>query len=94
MSHDLHDDQSLIPSDLDLENLKSLEVDGRMEAENGSWLVLRYPDLPYKGWRWCQYTLIVNHPDLSGHPWPYELKNVGAVVEFLKQLEGERKTKQ
>lgn len=85
---DAQDDLTLLPSELDRSRLESLAVDGRVESENGLWVVLRYPEIHYKGWRWCAYTLIVNHPSLP--PRMAELKNLNTVLAFLSQLETER----
>ena len=85
---DAQDDITLVPSDVDRLRLEDLAVDGRMESENGTWIVLRYPENPHKGWQWCAYTLIVNHPKLR--PVMAEMKNVNALLAYLSQLEGQR----
>jgi hypothetical protein len=87
---DAFDDPTLLPSGLDLIHLEQLEVDGRVEAENGTWVVLRYPPMPLKGWRWCEYIMIVNCAFLSEHTKPYELKTLNGVRLMLGALEEER----
>lgn len=81
------DDFTLIPSDLDWERIRALEVDGRVEAENRTWVLLRYPASEAKGWKWCEYSLIVNCPNIPEHGAPYEFKNLNSAVLYLDQLE-------
>lgn len=88
MASEQQDDITLVPTTLDLANLEALVVDGRMEAENHTWIVLRYPVKPIKGWRWCEYTLVVNHPALPAIM--AEMKNVKAILAYLGQLEHKR----
>jgi hypothetical protein len=84
------DNFTLIPSDLDTERLRALEVDGRVEAENRTWVILRYPASEVKGWQWCEYSLIVNCMGIPPHPAPYEFKNLKALLSYLDQLEKQR----
>jgi hypothetical protein len=87
--NDAQDDYSLIPSPFDLERLNALLPDGRVESENKTWIVLRYPakaDNP----EWHEFTLCVNCPKLQA-PHPFELKKVEDLLELLGKLEGRRK---
>lgn len=88
MPSDAEDDLSLAPTNLDKVKLEELASDGRMEAENGTWIVLRYPELPEKGPRWCPFTLIINHPKLR--PRMSDFKNLQALVIYLGLVERER----
>ena len=83
------DGQSLLPTTLDLARLEDLSVDGRMEAENKTWAVCRYPEKPIKGPMWCCFTLILLHPQIGRQL--ADFKNTKALVSFLHQLETERK---
>lgn len=89
--NEMDDDFSLIPSDLDTARLASLPVDGRVEAENQTWVCLRYPPMPQKGWRWCEYSLIVNCPNVPAIPHTLEFKTLNGVTTYLEQLEALRK---
>lgn len=83
------DEQSMKPTLLDRERLATMPVDGRVEAENRMWVVCRYP--PKDGnWKWCEYSLLVNHPQLPGRGAPYELKNLKSLLAFMEQLDRER----
>lgn len=88
MPADSQDDLSLSPTELDRAKLEDLIQDGRVESENGTWVVLRYPDLPAKGPMWCQYALIINHPALR--PRLAEFKNMQALTIYLGIVEQER----
>jgi len=90
--NEMHDDHSLIPTDLDIARLAAMPVDGRVESENQTWVCLRYPAMPKKGWQWCEYSLIVNCPNVPAHPGTYEFKNLKSMVIYLQQLESVRKT--
>lgn len=79
---------TMFPTEVDRQRVKALEVNGRMESENGLWVVIRYP--PKARSLWCEYSLIINSPDLPPRPAPYELKNTKALLTFLEQLEEDR----
>ena len=87
----MNDEFSLLPSDLDMACLAAIPVDGRVEAENQTWVCLRYPAKPAKGWQWCEYSLIVNCPNVPAHGGTYEFKCLKGVVAYLQQLENVRK---
>ena len=83
---------SLIPTMLDRERLDSMVADESVTGEYGTWTVCKYPpkkDRP----TWCEYTLLVNHPQLPGRGSGYELKNLKALFSFMDTLDGERKKK-
>lgn len=88
--HESEDNYSLIPTELDLERVAALQVDGRVEAENRTWVIIRYPASEVKGWQWCEYSLIVNCPGVPDNPAPYEFKNLKAALTHLEQLEQQR----
>jgi hypothetical protein len=90
MSDLIDDGDSLVPTPLDTERLVILPIDGRMQNERGTWVVLRYPPKP-KSPKWCEWSLIVNCSGLKSRSAPYEFKNVQALITFLGQLEKERK---
>lgn len=85
----------LVPTDLDLNRLEAVEAsgEGRVEAESGDWIAIRYPVSPEKAksWKWCAWSLLVNCPGLPARSAPYELKNLKALLTFMAQLETERK---
>jgi len=88
---DNYDDQySMIPSTLDMERAYNLEVDGSMQSENDTWTLCRYPPKPSNP-MWCEYSLLVNNPELPARGAPYELKSLKSVFSFLEQLDSERK---
>jgi hypothetical protein len=87
----MNDEYSLLPSDLDMARLAGIPVDGRVEAENQTWVCLRYPSKPAKGWQWCEYSLIVNCPNVPAHGGTYEFKCLNGVVAYLQRLENVRK---
>jgi len=84
------DNFSLIPTELDLSRLNALQINGRVESENQVWVCLRYQPSEIKGWRWCEYSLIVNCPGIAPHTAPYEFKNLKAMISYLEQLEKQR----
>jgi hypothetical protein len=94
--NDADDDFSLVPTELDrlrLEQLEQSGQEGRVEAENTVWIVLRYVATPEKAkaWNWFDWSLIVNCPWVPARGAPYEFKNLRAVLVYLEQLESERK---
>lgn len=88
---DTYDDLSLLPTALDMERLNQLRPDGRVESESGFWVVLQYPPMPGKGPRWCEFSLVVNHPQIVAIAHTLEFKNMTAVLAYLDQLELARK---
>lgn len=91
--NDAQDDFSITPTELDLERLRGLAVDHNVVSENGVWTVIRYPVSREKAkcWKWCAFSLIVNCPGLPVRGGTYELKNLPALLSFMRQLEGERR---
>ena len=93
--NEAEDDFSLLPTDLDLLRLQQLEnsnEEGRVESENEVWVAIRYATSPLKAksWQWCSWSLLVNCPGIPPKGSPYEFKRLAALLEYLKQLEGDR----
>lgn len=88
--NEAEDNFTLIPNAIDLERLKAMGEGGRVEAENRTWVILRYYASETKGWQWCEFSLIVNCPGLPPHPTTYEFKFLKAALTYLEQLEQER----
>ena len=86
---DAYDDISLIPTHLDLLRLEDIPVDGRVEAENSAWVVLRYP-VKAQNPRWQPFSLLVNCPGVPPRSAPWEFKNLAGVLSFLRQLDEAR----
>lgn len=87
-------DYSVLPTEYDVQQLQSISgSDGRVEAENRTWVALYYTATPekQKRWNWCPWSLIVNCPGLPARPAPYEFKNLSLMLTFMRQLESERK---
>lgn len=95
--NDEDDDYSLTPTELDkirLEQLNQTQKDGRVEAENRTWVAVFYEakgPLKMADWQWCSWSLLVNCPGVQPKGTPYEFKNMKAMLTYLEQLEGERK---
>jgi hypothetical protein len=87
---DANDDISFVPSELDVQRMLDLADDDRMMAENGTWIVCRYPwPLPKQQFgAWRAFTLIVNHPVMIGM---FECDSMGSVTKLLGQLENGRR---
>ena len=90
MTDAFDDTNSMIPTALDRERITSMKVDGRVEAENGTWVLCRYPAKTGRP-TWCEFSLLVNNSELPGRGTPYELRNLQALYGFMKQLDSERK---
>lgn len=86
------DDLSFLPTELDLIRLEQLQPDKLgVLAESNTWTALRYPPLPYKGWRWAEYVLVLHVPPPPGFSWFYDVfKTHKAIVSFLHQIEAAR----
>lgn len=89
--NDAYDDISFLPTELDQVRLREIAIDGRVEAENGSWVVLRYPpklnDPLFK-----EFVLVMN-PQYVPTGDVMDLANIGIVIGYLTALEKRRKKK-
>lgn len=59
MNEAMDDADGFAPTELDLQRLNEIPIDGRVEAENGNWVVLRYPEKPCR-LDWREWVLIIN----------------------------------
>ena len=82
---------SLTPTALDRNRLYELAVDGRMESESGHWIVCRYPKIPAKGIHWCEYSLVLNHPQLKPIPHTLEFRTLDGLIRWLYFNEASRR---
>ena len=91
------DDYTLIPTELDsirLEQLNQSGKDGRVEAENHTWVAIFFEakgPLKKADPRWCDWSLLVNCPGISARCGTAEFKNMQAMVTYLGALEEQRK---
>lgn len=79
----LDDKEGFKPTELDLNRLLTMPVDGRVESENKKWIAFRYPPKARAGWR--EFTLL-----FDGGFTLYECSCLEEVRALLNAREEER----
>ena len=78
-------DDTLLPSPLDVERMADLAVDGRLASENGAWVLFRYPARPSRR-DWYEFSIA-----LEGATVIFELRDLRGVMTFLGHMEAARR---